>query len=303
VSRRHLLRTVAGGAASLGVAALGGAIVAHTQASPARADGEAITVGGTFTDATVLTTIENRANNTSVLVGRSKGSGTGIVGDSLNGFGGYFVSQSNNGVVGVSTGISSKGIGVHGIGSGPAVGVQGETASGRGVEGRATEGTGVRGSSTSGPGVSGDSVRNAGVIASSRDKAGVDAVSERSHAIVGSTNGYATAGVFGQTNSPNGAGIRGYAWDGPNFANAYGTGVIGTAGSHDTPPAVRSNTGVMGVGEGGRGGVFIGDDAQVQLVAATAATHPTFGLRGDLFVDKSGRLWFCKGGGTWKQLA
>src|SRR5882762_10106216 len=47
LSRRNLLRTAAGGAASLGVAALGGAIVAHAQASPARADGEAVTVGGT----------------------------------------------------------------------------------------------------------------------------------------------------------------------------------------------------------------------------------------------------------------
>ena len=27
------------------------------------------------------------------------------------------------------------------------------------------------------------------------------------------------------------------------------------------------------------------------------------GAIGDLFVDRGGRLWFCKGGTTWKQLA
>jgi hypothetical protein len=57
----------------------------------------------------------------------------------------------------------------------------------------------------------------------------------------------------------------------------------------------------------GRGGVFSsGAIAQLQLKAGSRASHPTAGNRGDLYVDKSGRLWFCKTGGahaTWKQLA
>jgi hypothetical protein len=34
-----------------------------------------------------------------------------------------------------------------------------------------------------------------------------------------------------------------------------------------------------------------------------ATSHPGSGAKGDLFVDTSGRLWFCKGGMSWKQLA
>jgi hypothetical protein len=54
---------------------------------------------------------------------------------------------------------------------------------------------------------------------------------------------------------------------------------------------------------GGRGGIFTGGKAQLKLHPSSASTHPTKGQRGDLFVDKSGRLWFCKGGTNWKQLA
>ena len=35
---------------------------------------------------------------------------------------------------------------------------------------------------------------------------------------------------------------------------------------------------------------------------ASSASHP-FRAKGDLFVDSKTRLWFCKGGTTWKQLA
>jgi hypothetical protein len=56
----------------------------------------------------------------------------------------------------------------------------------------------------------------------------------------------------------------------------------------------------------GRGGVFSGPTAQVQLVPGPGATHPRTGGRGDLYVDNTGRLWFCKVGGnnaTWHQIA
>jgi hypothetical protein len=56
----------------------------------------------------------------------------------------------------------------------------------------------------------------------------------------------------------------------------------------------------------GRGGVFRGKKAQIRLVASTATTKPATGSRGDLFVDASGRLWYCRTGGSttgWKQLA
>ena len=40
-----------------------------------------------------------------------------------------------------------------------------------------------------------------------------------------------------------------------------------------------------------------------KLVPSAATVHPASGQMGDLFVDKTGRLWFCKGGTLWKQLA
>ena len=61
--------------------------------------------------------------------------------------------------------------------------------------------------------------------------------------------------------------------------------------------------GVYGDSALGRGGHFRGKKAQVKLEPSAAATHPASGQRGDLFVDKSGRLWFCKGGTTWVKLA
>ena len=64
-----------------------------------------------------------------------------------------------------------------------------------------------------------------------------------------------------------------------------------------------NSRGVLGLSTNGRGGAFNGKKAQIQLRASAATTHPSSGARGDLFVDNSGRLWFCKGSTTWKQLA
>jgi hypothetical protein len=64
-----------------------------------------------------------------------------------------------------------------------------------------------------------------------------------------------------------------------------------------------SGAGVDGRSSKGAGGKFTGKTAQIQLVPSTAATHPTSGSAGHLFVDRSKRLWFCKGGTNWKQLA
>ncbi len=64
-----------------------------------------------------------------------------------------------------------------------------------------------------------------------------------------------------------------------------------------------SGTGVSGDSTSGRGGIFLGKLAQLRLNPSGDTTHPASGKRGDFFVDKSGRLWFCKGGTTWKQLA
>lgn len=64
-----------------------------------------------------------------------------------------------------------------------------------------------------------------------------------------------------------------------------------------------SGIGVLGTSLTGRGGQFKGRKAQLRLQPSTSSTHPRSGARGDLFVDKQGRLWFCKGGTSWRQLA
>ena len=81
--------------------------------------------------------------------------------------------------------------------------------------------------------------------------------------------------------------------------------------------AAKSQSAVLGTTEGagaaiegnsilGRGGVFKGKKAQIRLVASSATNKPSTGTRGDLFVDSTGRLWYCKTSGSatgWKQLA
>jgi hypothetical protein len=76
------------------------------------------------------------------------------------------------------------------------------------------------------------------------------------------------------------------------FSEGAGTALYGRS---------AAGVGVSGLGE--RGGTFTGVKANVRLVPALRATHPHKGSRGDLIVDESGRLWYCKGSTSWKQLA
>jgi hypothetical protein len=116
----------------------------------------------------------------------------------------------------------------------------------------------------------------------------LNCASSSSDCIVGSAGVAGGHGVLGFAQKPSKSGVRG--------DHTSGTGVTGQ---------VTSGTGVRGRGTaaGSRGGTFEGKAAAVQLVASTGATHPTSGRRGDLVVDATGRLWFCKGSTTWKQLA
>lgn len=74
----------------------------------------------------------------------------------------------------------------------------------------------------------------------------------------------------------------------------------GVAGTNTT-----TGPGVHGTSTHGRGGLFAGGAAQIQLAPA-GSTHPASGQRGDLFADSAGRLWYCKTTGakaTWHQIA
>lgn len=83
------------------------------------------------------------------------------------------------------------------------------------------------------------------------------------------------------------------------ISNSTSAATVVYASTNGTGDAVHAKTSGMG-----RAGVFQGGVAQVRLVpSAIGATHPISGARGDLFCDKFGSLWFCKGATTWVKLA
>ncbi len=129
--------------------------------------------------------------------------------------------------------------------------------------------SGMAGSSGSGTGVQGSSGSGTGVLGSSSTGNGVSGSSTKK------------TGVTGTSTSGTGA----------SGTSSSGTGVAGS-----------SKTGYGVHGSGSRGGVFQGSSAQVRLTPANKA-HPHSGSPGDLYVDHSHHLWYCKGGTTWVKLA
>lgn len=95
------------------------------------------------------------------------------------------------------------------------------------------------------------------------------------------------------------------------YIQTNGTGRVFTAylnNANSTQAAAKLQTngtgyGVEAVSKNGRGVYAAGKLAQLRLQPAAAATHPTTGAAGDFFVDRSKRLWFCKGGTRWVQVA
>jgi len=133
--------------------------------------------------------------------------------------------------------------------------------------------------------------------------------------VVGITNGTGP-GVWGRGGAGAGPAVRaevdsttsaGSAVD----AHTKGTGFAVLASIENTGSksvAVRAQTTGPGIGIEassalGIGARFAGKVAPLQLVPSAAASHPATGTAGELFVDHSNRLWFCKGGTNWHQLA
>jgi hypothetical protein len=147
-------------------------------------------------------------------------------------------------------------------------------------------------------GVIGNSDPGIGVYGSSNSGNGVFAVSNVSTALYGYTtpNSVTQAATLGRSAGDN-TGVHGHSGQSPVTVSAAKTGVYGYAGQDATAVGVR------GASPTGRGGLFSGKRAQLRLIPSTATTHPSSGIVGDLFLDKNKRLWFCKGGTTWKQLA
>jgi hypothetical protein len=119
-------------------------------------------------------------------------------------------------------------------------------------------------------------------------------------AVHGVTNGPGS-GVSGSTASATGAGVSGVS-TAPGY---YGSGVVGTQTSLGSGVVGKSTSGngvygtttngigVFGASTTARGGQFSGGVAQIRLVPASAASHPSSGKAGDLFLDSTARLWLC----------
>ena len=125
-------------------------------------------------------------------------------------------------------------------------------------------------------------------------------------------------GVSGTSDGDDGIGVQGTAdgarGQGVTGSALTGTGVVGTSGNTVGVVIEFSGAGVGGyskagagvIGIGRIGGVFVGGQAQIALAPGTRATHPVKGDRGELYVDKTGRLWYCRTSGAhavWHQLA
>jgi hypothetical protein len=252
--------------------------------------------------------ITNLSNHSPVIYA-STASGPGLV---------AYAGGSYRGVYGQS----NSGAGVYGFSSdGP--GVQAQSSTERGVHGTSTSATGVFGESSTGHGVEGQITNPAsaayalhGVTAGTGSAivGQVNNASSSAAGVLGITNG--TGAAIGAVAVGPGAALSGlvYGGTGPallgQIVNAGNSQPGVSASTNGTGPAVQGIASGTGVGLNassahGRGAVLAGAAAQAKLVPSAAATHPTAGQAGDLFVDSTTRLWFCTATGnpaTWKQV-
>jgi hypothetical protein len=312
VSRRHLLK----------IGAFSAGLLAADAARPRRAsadNGDPLVCGSTVNSATAATGLLVTHAETDT------GYGLGVVDTALDSFpisgalaghtqGTYFVGVLGYGEPGPGTIAIGGSTGVCGLAD-TGDGVNGQAASGRGVYGRSDSGSGVHGDSQSGIGVSAQAfgaanglfARSEGATAAHVEtpsaagaalEAKIANASNHRSAVEAQTNGVGAA-VQGLTTG-SGPAVRG-------TTTGAGAGVIGNAktgaGVQGTSP---NGIGVLGTSANGRGAVLYGKAAHLRLYPAPTSSHPSAGARGDLYVDSSGRLWYCKTGGnpgTWKQIA
>ncbi len=308
-SRRSVLTAFLGAVAGAAATSL----AAAQRVVAAGSDGATVVVGGAYLDVRSETALQNVASDQTVLSLIASGANptldvVGNVADAIHGYGtvatgvkGTAGSNAGFGVEGVGPYVAVKGTSIAtGTTNGSGVGVFGVSSAddGAGVEGQGPNtgvhgvsgGTGVLGEGTSG----GTGVRGA----ATGGGIGVLGNSDTYRAVVGVTSAATgrTVGVMGESFSTAGTGVRGWAAGG-------GTGVFGYSGSSFPSGDPPANVAVYGRSADGRGGVFNGKAAPIRLIASTAASHPASGMLGDLFLDANKRLWFCKGGTTWQQLA
>lgn len=301
VSRRTLLRTagvVAAGAATVG---------ALERPDPAQASDGSSLVAGAITKAehrTALTYDGSSGFGGVILLGNDNAVYDGSSASYPAGIGGWAGGGSTAGPGGVANGVygytdNGNGNGVVGVNSnlvaGSGCGVLGTAAGSNqiGVKGTNTLGTAVAGSSAS---TSGSATAVHGILTSTTP-------GSFSSAVRGENSGTGGLGI-GVWGSQAGSGWGGYFTSasgiGLNASGGSGTGVNANGATGVT--ALGATTGVVASSTGGRGLVAAGSAAQIQLTPGSAATHPTSGAAGDIYVDSSARPWFCQGGSQWLPL-
>jgi hypothetical protein len=275
MSRRRLMRRAATTAAGIG--ALGAAATVLRPSAAAAANGDPLTLGTTNT-ASSETVLNADAASTAVMnvANLNTSNGTGIIGQGietgLQGEGGSI------GVFGFLPG-STGSYGVYGLAPVTGMGVAGiAAATHNGVYGRSGNPSGLLGFA----GVLGDTDNGTGVAGLSSATSG--------QGVFGRASGTSAYGVYGQADAASSFGIYGTA------PAATSVGVYGTGGS----------SGLSGQSSTGYGLVASGGRAPARLVPSSTVTgHPTTGAHkaGELFVDKTGKLFYCTAAGTpgtWK---
>jgi hypothetical protein len=329
VSRRRLLRTAVGVAAAAGAATV--ALERPDLASANTGDnviaGEAtLANSGTqlkwngssgFTGVLLLGNDTGFVDSGSLYPAAAGGWAGGGAAGVPNGVYGFTQDTNGNGVVGVNNAGSANGCGVLGTAkSAAAVAVKGDGGSGRGVvaSGDTAQVQLIPGSGATHPasGAAGDIYVDSTArawfcqggtswiqltLAGTPDQDAPDQdtsqgqVTPDQDATQGQTD--FSADISNPTVSMSNSGSG-------NALQASAT--TGAGGSFQT----KSGTGIECAGGTGRGATFAGKSAALRLIPSSSARPPRTGKVGDLFVDSSHRLWFCKKGGLrarWKQIA
>jgi hypothetical protein len=281
-SRRAILAAALGAGAATIASALGRPLPA------AAANGDAVTVGGTFAG-TATTQISNGINSATVFEGISLLSGIGVAGTSSSGNGVQGVSSSSSSAAVLGRSLASKS-GVQGFSGKGLADVPPAAVADTGVHGTASAdlGTGVLGigastSTSNSVGVIG--AGDTGVFGAS-GATGIGVYGSVSNSVAPSV--YGSAGVIGQT-------------------DAGGTGVVGFTGltEHVPPPDTgiygRSDTG----GAGGRGltgfcatgiGLLGQSDTGEGVVAyCNTTTGNALRVSGKVAFSRSGKLTIAAG--------
>ena len=258
--RGRFLTALAGAAAALA----GRSLVSTPDAGAA--NGQPLVLGAS-NSSTAKTSLDAATSNFALSV-QNTGGGDGVVGGSSGAAQGAVVGENLN----------DRGIGVWGVGG---TGVLGAATS---DAGSGVMGTGFRGVEGRGQfavyGI-GDDIGVLGETVDTTDETyGVSGrvQGSKARAVFGWSQNASDGGtgVWGQCNSRNGAAVRGYAWDGDGASGKFGTGVIGTSGSHGFPPPdPLPETGIYGIAAAPSGGAsaagVVGDSTTMPGVAGFSA--------------------------------